>query len=537
LSHAGEINQFSQLSRVLISGSKRIQEAFLLLSNFMHQARSNNFLHLLAALILYATVIIYQGYQYGQSDQSQILPVLHAQDHPSSYPNDHYIKAFLQSDVNERTMFHFLLHHAGYANPWAVISWHALFSVTLILAWIFIASFYIRNNALRWICIGLILTIGFHTSTGSNEIYYNQLIPSLPAKALASWGIYFWLRKWYWPWSVLLILAGYLQPLVGLQVFIICSGALIMHHWFVKEKLSIPWKPGFVYMLATLPWIIILMIHNGGHTDPKGFMDIIEFRLSHHFFASAFSSFDIILLMLFCTAGIYFYRDQTRWLILLAIGGCILYEIFVELLGSAVILYSQWWKVTIWVESFAFIAICAFLEEKLKMKRLFAKYSIILPILLLAAIAFYRLSGMFGPSPVYMAPLSNSASDEVDISIKAFHRTPENAIFIIPPELSAFRWYSRRSTYVDYKAMLHQEAFLREWYQRLFQAYPVSQNENMTGKKFLLEASNTMKDPDDILIREWKSLGVTHFIARPSAVSTAELIDSNKNYAIYKILP
>ena len=503
----------------------------------MYQAKAHTPFQILAALILYATVIIYQGYQYGQSDQSQILPVLYARDHPSAYQNDHYINAFLQSEVNERTIFHFLLQHGGYANPWVVFGWHALFSISLILAWIFIASLYIRNNAWRWICIGLILTVGFHTSTGSNEIYYNQLIPSLPAKALASWAIYFWLCKNYWPWSVLLILAGFIQPLVGIQVFILSAGALIISSWFGKEKVDFPWKEIFTYTIATLPWIILLMIFNGGHKDPEAFMDIIQFRLSHHFFASSFSAFDITLLMLFCVTGIYFYRDRIRWLIILAVSGSILYEIFVELFHSTVILYSQWWKTTIWIEAFAFIAIISFFEKRFKQEKAFDKFPLLFPILFLTAVAFYRLSGWFGPAPVFMAPLSKSIGDDVDISVKASQATPEDAIFVIPPDLSAFRWYSKRSTYADYKAMLHHESFLKKWYERLMLIYFIKDQSQMTGKEFLIKANNTMEDLDPSLIQQWKSLGITHFITAPSSSTAAELVDSNKSYAIYRIRP
>jgi hypothetical protein len=44
---------------------------------------------IIASIILYAMVIVYQGYQYGMGDQSQILPVLLAQDHPELYSHDH----------------------------------------------------------------------------------------------------------------------------------------------------------------------------------------------------------------------------------------------------------------------------------------------------------------------------------------------------------------------------------------------------------------------------------------------------------------
>jgi hypothetical protein len=74
----------------------------------------------------------------------------------------------------------------------------------------------------------MILILGFHTSTGSNEIYYNSFIPSLPAKAIASWAIVYWLTARFTGWSILLMVVTLLQPLVGLQLFVLTSSAHIL---------------------------------------------------------------------------------------------------------------------------------------------------------------------------------------------------------------------------------------------------------------------------------------------------------------------
>ncbi|HJW30428.1 MAG TPA: hypothetical protein VJ508_14450, partial [Saprospiraceae bacterium] len=116
---------------------------------------------LLAALALYATVLIYQGYQYGQGDQSQILPCVYAQDHPGSYPTDHYVQTYNHSPFNERTIIHFLYRYLGYNEPWIMWGWHFILSMAIILAWIRIASFFIRNKTFQWLAIGLILTLGY----------------------------------------------------------------------------------------------------------------------------------------------------------------------------------------------------------------------------------------------------------------------------------------------------------------------------------------------------------------------------------------
>src|SRR5688500_8634774 len=209
-------------------------------------------LHLLAAIVLYVTVLIYQGYQYGQSDQTQILPAIYAEEHPEYYLNDHYVQAYQESRINERTIFHFLFQNAGYDHPWLVFLWHAISGILLILAWIYIAGIFIKNHALQWLSIGLILVIGFHTSVGSNEIYYNLFIPSLPAKAFSSWALYYWLTNRFQWWALLLIFATYLQPLVGLQLFLVTSFALLFVHFQKKIQSEFPWKYILVYLITVV---------------------------------------------------------------------------------------------------------------------------------------------------------------------------------------------------------------------------------------------------------------------------------------------
>ncbi|MEP6647069.1 MAG: DUF6798 domain-containing protein [Saprospiraceae bacterium] len=491
--------------------------------------------NLLAAIILYATVLVYQGYQYGQGDQTQILPCLWAQDHPGAYANDHYVQNYLASGTNERTIFHFLLRYFGYERPWLVWLWHATSGIGLILAWIYIASCFIKNRSLQWICIGLILTLGFHTSTGSNELYYNSFIPSVPAKALASWAIYFWLKEKYGVWSVLLILAGLLQPLVGLQVFLFTTIALLLESWRKGGTKLIPWKSILLFMSGNIIWFYLLISNNGSHSDPKTFMDIMEFRLSHHFFASYFGWIHLLIGLIFAITCITFYSGKLRYAFLAIVACCGIYEIGVEIFRLPLVLYTQWWKTTIWVEAFAFVAIISYLEKVDFINVFSKKLSLILPALLLAFVCFYRLSGSFGAKPDYMFPWSSSISDEVAISKMAFAKTPESAVFIVPPDLTAFRWYSKRSSYVDYKAMIHTEAFLKEWYERIGNVYDYNLASKKIGVNFSEQAERLLSSLSSERIEQWKSMGITHIISPVANLPNLLLIGKNDSFGLYQI--
>lgn len=507
----------------------------------MFRIQNQQWKDLAIVMILYAAVIIYQGYQYGQSDQSQILPVLYAQDHPDAYPNDHYVNAYLESGFNERTIFHALFSYMGYGNPWLVFLWHAIASIGLILGLKAISKTFIRNTGLQWLVIGLILTIGFHTSTGSNEVYYNQFIPSLPAKALAAWAIYYWIKSKYGWWSVLLIAACLLQPLVGLQVFVITTFAMVanrylkrasLHHHSVNEKIPL----GFIllYILITLPLIVLLAINNGGHQNPDLFMEIMKFRLPHHFYASAFGIRHLMMGLLFAVVCMLFYKEKLRWFFIIGFAGCIVYEIGVEIINSPSILYTQWWKTTIWTEAFAFIAIIRLIEKKIPYLERDHSLSFLIPVSLLLLIAVYRLSGIFGEKPLYLLPGVKKITDEIDISIKAEKLTPAGSLFIIPTEISAFRWYSKRDNHIDYKAMIHNEAFLTDWYDRMKSIYKYDLTNKEAGLRIHDVSKQVLNNPATESLSEWEQEGIDYIITT-SEIPRAELVSNNRSYFLYKI--
>ncbi|MEP7323991.1 MAG: DUF6798 domain-containing protein, partial [Saprospiraceae bacterium] len=371
--------------------------------------------------------------------------------------------------------------------------------------------------------------------TGSNELYYNLFIPSVPAKALASWAFYCWLKEKYLRWSLLLILSGYLQPLVGLQVFLLTGIVLILEKIFYKNTNPLPWKYILFYVLTSIPWYYALAKNNGSHSDSVLFMNIMEFRLSHHFFASYFGWFNLLLGALFAIIGFLFYSGKMKWIFVTIVIGCVGYEIGVEVLRWPLVLYTQWWKTTIWMEAFAFVAIIAQIEKIELLNSLFRRMNLSLPLLLLAFVCLYRLSGLFGSKPDYMFPWSSAVSDDVDISEMAKQMTPADAVFIVPPELTAFRWYSKHSLYVDYKAMIHNETFLKDWYERIGSVYDYDLESKRSGLNFSKQTDAILSSPTSDRIAQWKNLGITHFISPKTNLSNLQAIAGNEKFSIYKI--
>lgn len=492
-------------------------------------------LEVIAALLLYATVLIYQGYQYGDGDQSQILPCLYAQDHPGAYAGDHYVQAYLHGKINERSIFHLLFRYLGYNQPWITWIWHLLLGTALFWAWLKIAALGISNKVYQYLAVAGIFILGYHTSVGSNELYYNMVIPSLAAKAAATWGLYYWLKEKYTRWIVFVTIAGFLQPLVGIQVFLLTFLSSFIQFGIDKKWKEIPWKNVLVYSLFTLPWLYLLASNNGGSTDPKGFMDIMEFRLSHHFFPSYFGWLNILAFGIFAIVTMRFYKKRLKWFMIAIVLGCILYTVGVESYRLPYALYTQWWKTTIWLEAFVFIAIAVSLEKSYPNPRFFTKYIMAVPVTLFLLIGVYRLSGWFGSSPEYMMPWATAKNDEVDISEQAASLTPEDAVFIVPIDFTAFRWYSKRSLYVDYKALFHQEEFLKEWSTRIENIYAYGLKEKQGGFDIHVFSKTLLEEPSLISTDYWKKLGITHILSTSPDIKTLKLVYSNKTYSIYSL--
>jgi hypothetical protein len=377
--------------------------------------------------------------------------------------------------------------------------------------------------------------VGFHTSTGSNELYYNVFIPSLTAISLSSWGLFFWLRKRYIAWSILLLLAAFLQPLVSFQLFLLTTCVLFFDKWFYRKTETLPFFSLALYLIFSLPWLILLSTHNGADTDAVQFMNIIEFRLSHHFFASYFGLIHLVIGLLFSFICISFYKGSLRWIFIFILSGCLFYEMGVEIFRWPVVLYTQWWKTTIWTEAFAFIAIIAFFEKMRLPDLIVNKLSLSALAGILLLVSFYRLSGFFGEKPIYLLPWMHSIPDEVDISLQANRLTSQDAIFIIPPEITAFKWYSKRSLYVDYKSMIHTSSFLEDWYHRIYQVYQFDLSKKTSGNTIYKTADEILRNPTPEMIVQWKSLGISHIISPSAGITSLTLLGKNSSFAIYDL--
>jgi hypothetical protein len=242
-----------------------------------------------------------------------------------------------------------------------------------------------------------------------------------------------------------------------------------------------------------------------------------------------------VIISLLGIIGVWFYKQRLRWFVVAILLGCVLYTIGVEKYRSPLVLYSQWWKTTIWLEALGCVAIAVGHEKGVPYLRFFTKHFWAAPVVILLLIGTYRLSGWFGQSPAYMFPWSKTKSDAVDVSEHAAALTAENSVFIVPIDFTAFRWYAKRSLYVDYKALFHQEQFLNEWYRRIENIYAYGLKEKKGGFDINVFSKSLLEEPSLISTDYWRGLGITHIVSSSTSIPSLKKIYSNKSYAIYSL--
>ena len=136
----------------------------------------------------------------------------------------------------------------------------------------------------------------------------------------------------------------------------------------------------------------------------------------------------------------------------------------------------------------------------------------------------------------YNFPFLKTENAEVNISKLAKEKTPADALFLIPSDLTEFRFWSERSSYVDYKATNHRQAAFVEWYNRIQQVYKISLEDRLKGYH-LTELANqhfsalTVGD-----FREFaKNQHITHILAFKNVVLPFQKMGENEKYVIYKL--
>ena len=496
-------------------------------------------------LPIYGIILAINGYVFGADDQVEVLPYALFLANPDLYPSDFYVQYISQAIPNERYFFSKFLSLSGAALPLLCALLHLICSLSLLSGWYRIGHLFIRSAVLKWGLLLMIFLPPFYgINLGGNELYYNTFIPSLLAKAIGVWALFYFLKRDY-TWSlVFLVWCTFFHPVAGAQLFLLLGGVLGFEKIRGQSRLS--WKKISVlflgFMLSAGAWLVFLKANfDKGSIDSSLLFDILEFRVPHHYFPSYFPlKYFLILIPLFAFGLFYFWKKERRLFTFftLALMGCGIYTVGVEVLESSTLLTTQWFKSTIWLKALSFVAVLAWLETSFS----FLQKNTFLQIgkIGLSLLTLIAITGMLSPFSIFQNKTYHffwTAKQDpiVDIALQAKAASPIDAVFVIPMQETAFKFHSQRSCYIDYKTVVHRKDALPVWYQRVQEIYGIG-IQNRRKQEALSTLANTHFTSRDT--EEWKKISQGKFqFLLTSAQETLDfpLLVENNVYKIYRL--
>ncbi|MBK8505140.1 MAG: hypothetical protein IPL46_24810 [Saprospiraceae bacterium] len=494
-------------------------------------------MHGLILVVIYLALIAFHGYRFGDEDMTETLSyALYMNDH-SLYPHDLYIQAVGPHALNERFPFTYLLALFDYPLDWPCFLLH-LTTTFLLLAGLWqIAGIYLKAPGSRILLLFVTLFVTYHLNLGGNEIWYNYYVPSHLAKAIAIWGLLYWLTNRRITAYLLISLATFAQPVVGAQLALIFM--LVDLGQWKKDKFRVFTGP-LLYGLTAGIWIVsIFMSHlvKDQSISNAAFYNIMEARLAHHFFPSYFPMRSwIILLPLFVIGG-YFARwiDQKIFQFFLwAFAGMLLYFIGIEWLEVPALLSVQWFKITIWLKPLALLVLIKLIDSSVeKIPIRWIQWSMV-PVALLALLNIAGVIHSFGDKPMHL-PGTTFYNEEMEIGLQMKNVLPSDICVIIPPDVTGIRYFSERSIYVDYKSNIHNKTYMAEAALRRKELYGLDLEMRKSNQDIMQAEKRHFELLNENDFSLYRQKGVTHILVKNSQLLKLKKVISNSLFTLYQL--
>ncbi|MFM2268089.1 MAG: hypothetical protein RL757_1530 [Bacteroidota bacterium] len=517
--------------------------------------RWNNAAHIALLLVFYALLLLRNGYVFGGNDHAEVMSYAKSLKDNSLYFNDLYIKNMSNSVWNERFLFSKILSFfVGHNFEWLIFGLHAFFSVLILGGGFRIAKFFIRHDFWVWTALFFVYIVLGNINLGGNELYYNSLLAGTIATAFCIWSFYYLLKNELALAWVGVACATFFQPLLGVQFFglFICIQLIIS--FLQKNKNLNQFYFPFVWLLTAGIYVFYLTKkYNICSENINGATawEVMLFRAPHHYFPTDFGWINYLILMPIFGFGTWFFsREKGRegqilccFFALVGLGALI-YTFGVLGLKNKTLMSLQWFSTTIWLELFSGIALFSFLENQISNIRFlyFLNAKIFKINVLKIGISFIVISTIYflmSPnqrlfkSKIYDFP-NFEKSLEVDISEKVKLLTPKNAVFITPTNTTYFKYFSERSSFVDFKAIAHRCDAISEWFDRTKKVYGFERNRR--GFAYSTWANEQFLKRDEAFFENLRAReGVTHVLAFKNMNLNFSKITENQQFIIYEI--
>jgi len=442
-------------------------------ADLYHSFKRDFLSHLPFYFLIYILLICSQGiYLYG-NDLIEVLPYLKKLSYPELYSNDLYISSAWQKPIFERTAFIYLLKILHAENTVIRCLLHAILTIILLHGINKLGIFFIKKQTLVYWFIFAYFIISPRFSFGGNEIYYNSLLASLLAKTFAIYAFYFYLKDKYFDLFLCLSFATIFQAAVGFQLwFLFGIIGLIQYKklGFVKY-----FKPFTIFGLPTILYLLLLLFYSSNaHHITNDIFQIQEFRNGHHLLFRYLLYKDIISYIILFAIGVWYYINicqKISTLYIVQFTFLILYIIATSYYKFNPFFNFYWFKTTIYIELFSFIAITDIISSRFPAIQKLIKKESILAISISAFCILFLGKNHFN--------LIRESNDERIVSQYIKENTSIDAVCLIPPDFTSFKFVSERSSYVDFKAFLQDSKYFYPWYDRVQDIYNITYEDRL----------------------------------------------------------
>ena len=441
------------------------------------------------------------GYDFGHSDQDEVLPLLLHRLDPHLLSQDWFVQT-LAGQFSVRTYFVALLEFLslGFSIETAVLIVY-LSSWFLIAYGLFAIARSIAGEPITpGILVVLALVVTPQWTLGGNDLVHSMLVPTMPAWGLGLLGVQAALARRLPLAGLLFGLACWLQVLVGLQLVGIVGLTLLLQGGLDRAKRE-AWKPLFafllVFLLSSAPAVLPLAVNQfqqtlppDGSTSPGIFYILAAFRAPHHYLPLAFSThaaarFLLLATLLTCCLTVPRFRaylNHTGFIlrallvvVFLLVGA----TFFTEISPSLFVTKLQLFKSTVLVKVFALVVLPAVLVKELP-ARLRSSCSRWAQGRVAGAITWGSMAllivGLFVQVPALDQKVGSRARNGSYLALVeqwCRTQTPLDALFAVPPSVSSFRYGAQRAILVNHKAFPFQEKNMVIWFNRLQDLAPI----------------------------------------------------------------
>ncbi len=497
---------------------------------------------LITVLILYIMLMAFFGYRFGDEDMMESLSYANYLLDPSLYPHDLYIQAVTTSNWNERFIFATLLSWGGENPAWYCYLIHLISSCAFIWASLLIAKKYLSNKFLQIVFLLIFLFAAYYINLGENEAWYNYLMPSHLAKSFAIWAIYLFLSRRENYAFLFLIPATFCHPIVGAQLALLF--ALVQVAAWIRDPQNRWHTIGGImaYGLTAGLWVMIIFYHHlvaDQTVSDAVFYEIMETRLAHHWFPSYYPLKHWIILVPIMVYAAYFWRNVEHRLfeIYLYCGiGMVIYLIGIEYLEITQLLSLQWFKTTVWLKPLSILALCIWLEQRGVLDA-FTDRPANLALIIGGSLAITQFAWQFPAGPKhYHFPFSQYESDEIHLANILRRELANDAVLLVPPHLTATRYYAKRSLYIDYKSNIHSRSYMAEAARRREDVYGMKLAWRQSGKNMVAEGRQYFHQLSDAQISAFKKEGVTHYVQEKKyGRRDLRAVVENQSFIVYEL--